>query len=260
MGDLVELLGRRVPVAELLPDDLVAHVLRLLVVGKGNLLLVLRHRDQRARRRHGDRRGGAEDAAPGESPAESVTLWIVTWHAFHGSTHLPRVKSAAMIQRTILLTAVMLLGAGAADSTQQVDFNGVWRLDRDESQVTTGEGLAGLGDSAPENLYISQARNGTVILSSRINGSQPRVYEMNGQTWLPALHGNDTKILVHSNVRGLRMSSEGSGEIDGETVTIVEHLTMGRNGQLLALQTTTTRMFGAETNNLLYRRAGGGGR
>ena len=42
MRNFVELLSGGVPVAQLLPYDLIGHVLRLLIIGKRNLVFVLR--------------------------------------------------------------------------------------------------------------------------------------------------------------------------------------------------------------------------
>lgn len=163
-----------------------------------------------------------------------------------------------MIKRTILSTA-LLFGLATPALAQQVDFNGAWRLDQSASQITTGDGLEGLGSHAPANLYISQQRNRSVIISSRVPGSQPRAYRMGGSTWVPAPRPSTGKFLISSRARGLSMISEGSGEVEGEIVTVREVLTMDPSGSKLTLEVTTTRSWGPETNKLVYIRTGGGG-
>jgi hypothetical protein len=163
-----------------------------------------------------------------------------------------------MIKRTILST-MLLLGLATLVFAQQVDFNGTWRLDERASQITTGDGLEGLGDHAPANLYITQRRNRSLIISSRLPGSQPRAYQMGGSTWVPAPRPSTGKFLMSSRVRGLQMVSEASGEVEGEIVTVREVLTMDRSGGKITLEVTTNRPWGPETNKLVYIRAGGGG-
>ncbi len=163
-----------------------------------------------------------------------------------------------MIKRTIFLTS-LLLGLGTLAFAQRVDFNGNWRLDERASQITTGDGLEGLGDHAPENLYITQKTNGAMLIASRLPGSQPRAYQIGGNTWVPAPRPSTGKFLISSRARGLQMVSEGSGDVEGEMVTVREVLTMDRSGSKITLVVTTTRSWGPETNKLVYNRIGGGG-
>jgi len=161
-----------------------------------------------------------------------------------------------MIKRTILF-AVLLLGLAAVHAAQAPDFNGTWRLNEDDSRITTGEGLSGLGGPAPPMLYITQRRNGAVILSSRIPRSVSRDYLMGGSTWVPAPQPSTAKFLMASRTRGLSMISEASGEVDGEMVQVREVLTMDARGRRITLEVTTTRSWGPETNLLVYDRVGG---
>lgn len=163
-----------------------------------------------------------------------------------------------MIKRTVFST-LLLLGLATLAFAQQVDFNGTWRLDERASQITTGDGLEGLGHHAPQSLYITQRRNGSVLISSRLPGSQPRAYQINGTTWVPAPRPSTGKFAMSSRVRGLSMVSEASGEVEGEMVTVREVLTMDRSGSKITLEVTTNRSWGPETNKLVYTRVGGGG-
>jgi len=163
-----------------------------------------------------------------------------------------------MKRRTLLVTA-LLLAFGTRVDAQLPDFNGVWQLDESASEITTGDGLAGLGTHAPPTLYITQRRDGSIIIASRLTGSEPRAYQIGGDTWVEPPPPGEREFLIRSRVRGLSLVSEGSGEVDGEIVSIREVLTMGRNGSRISLEVTTTRSYGPETNKLVYNRSGGGG-
>ncbi len=161
-----------------------------------------------------------------------------------------------MIRCASLLT-ILLVGLSANAFAQRPDFSGNWELDRNASRITTRAGLAGLGSSAPDHLYIQQTSDETIILASRLPGASARSYEFDGQTWLPAIEGDPTKILMSSRVRGLTLISTGGGRVAGETVRVQEILTMNPNGRTITLRVTTTRPTGTETNTLVYVRAGG---
>ncbi len=163
-----------------------------------------------------------------------------------------------MIKRTIFLTA-LLLGLGTLASVRQVDFNGTWRLDERASQITTDDGLEGLGHHAPQALYITQTRDGELLISSRLPGSTPRAYRMGGSAWVPAPRPGTGRMPISSRIRGLSLVSEASAEVEGEAVSVREVLTMDRSGAKITLEVTTTRSFGPETNKLVYTRVGGGG-
>lgn len=164
-----------------------------------------------------------------------------------------------MSKRTILATALttLALAAAAHAQAQRPDFNGTWRLDKQASRITTGEGLAGLGSPAPEMLYITQRRNGQLILSSRLPGSEPRSYLVGGNTLVPAPRPSTGKFAMSSRFRGLSIVNEATGEVDGETVSVREVLTMDPRGRMITLEVTTTRSWGPETNTLVYNRVGG---
>lgn len=156
------------------------------------------------------------------------------------------------------LFAIILLSLAVPAAAQTPDFNGTWRIDRQASEITTGEGLDGLGDPAPDTLYITQRRNGALVMSSRLPGSQTREYILGGQTWVPAPRPSTGRFLMITRVRGLSMVGEASGEVDGEMVSVREVLTMDARGRRITLEVTTTHSRGSETNKLVYNRVGGG--
>ncbi len=146
--------------------------------------------------------------------------------------------------------------AASAAAAQRPDFSGTWQLDRGASRLDTQYGLAGLGTPAPATLYITQTGGETLILSSRIRGSQSRGYKFDDSVMLPGLEGENEKVLVRSLVRGLSLVTEGGGRVAGEMIHIREVLTIAGTGLLLQLQVTTTIGGETLTNTLVYRRAG----
>jgi len=158
-----------------------------------------------------------------------------------------------MIKRTLLLAALLLVWAGPAHA-QRVDFNGTWRLDMQRSEITTGDGLEGLGESAPETLYIVQSSGGRLVLSSHLPGSTPREYLIGAQSLVPAPRPSTRQVIMKSRTSGLTVTNEGTVEVDGEIVTVKEVLTMHPRGQLITVEVTTTRQWGPETNTLVYNR------
>jgi len=158
----------------------------------------------------------------------------------------------------VLLTAFNTNAFARLDqfSIPKPDFSGSWELVRNESRIETPYGLAGLRNSAPTQLYIQQNSSQTLILTTRHPGAVPRSYQFNGQTWLLAIEGDPTKLLMSSRIRGLSLITTGVGRIAGETVNLQEVLTMGADGRTLTLQVTTTRSSRSETNTLVYKRAG----
>jgi len=81
---------------------------------------------------------------------------------------------------------------------------------------------------------------------------------LNGQTWVPAPRPSTGRFLMTTRVRGLTMTGEASGEVDGEMVSVREVLTMDPRGRRITLEVTTTHSLGSETNKLVYNRVGGG--
>lgn len=159
-------------------------------------------------------------------------------------------RSAAVL---IAVSALALTAAAA----QFPDFSGAWQLDRGASRITTEYGLAGLGTPAPDTLHITQQGRDTLILSSRLRGTQSRGYEFHDSVMLPAIEGEEEKILVNSAVRGLSVISQGGGRVAGEMVRIREVLTIATSGLMLQLEVATTIGGETLTNQLVYRRAGG---
>ena len=160
-----------------------------------------------------------------------------------------------MIPKRASIFTVVLLVATAAAAAQSPNFSGTWRFVPAASEVNSAEGLAGLGGSAPENLYITQARNGALIISSRVNGAQPRNYIIGGDNRLPAPGGEDARITVSSRWQGTDLVNEGSGEVEGSAIIVREVISLSADGRTLRIEATTTVNGSEATNTLVYAKA-----
>jgi hypothetical protein len=157
--------------------------------------------------------------------------------------------------RSLVLILAGLLGAGVAwppiAAAQQPDFSGTWQLDAAASEIAGEHGLAGLGGAAPEFLHITHARNGALILSSRINGAQPRFYVIGGSNALPAPGGEDARMTMATRWVGEALVSSGEGEFEGAPLQVHERMSLDAGGRL-RLEVTTTVEETTRTNVLVY--------
>ncbi len=147
----------------------------------------------------------------------------------------------------------------AADETlplfQQTNFSGYWARDAAASRVETTAALTGLGGGgAPENLLISQARNGTLIISSRHNPSAPRVYQIAGESLVPAPGEQGGMMKVSTRWQGNALLTEGSLETTKGTLRVREMISLAEDGDTLILEATVTTVEGEASNRLVYRR------
>lgn len=137
-------------------------------------------------------------------------------------------------------------------AAQHPDFSGTWQLDAAASTIVAQQGLAGLGAAAPEFLHVTHARNGALILSSRVNGAQPRAYVIGGESELPAPGGEDARIRLTTAWDGAVLVSSGSGELDGLPLTVWEEMSLSADGRRLRLEISTTSGDATVTNVLVY--------
>ncbi len=138
---------------------------------------------------------------------------------------------------------------------QQTDFSGYWAHDAAASRVETSAALAGLGGGgAPENLLISQARNGTLIISSRHNPSAPRVYQIEGESLVPAPGEQGGMMTVSTRWQGSALVTEGSLDTTGGTLRVREMISLADDGDTLVLEATVATVEGEASNRLVYRR------
>jgi hypothetical protein len=169
----------------------------------------------------------------------------------------------------LIVASVFAAGSGAAVAgrissfgaprtappSQGTDFSGYWAHDAAASRVATSEVLAGLGGGGtPENLLISQARNGTLIISSRHNPSAPRVYQIEGESLVPAPGEQGGMMTVSTRWQGGALVTVGSSETTGGTLQVREVIWLADDGDTLVLEATLTTGESDATNHLVYRR------
>ena len=138
---------------------------------------------------------------------------------------------------------------------QETDFSGYWAHDVEASRIETTEALAGLAEAgAPESLFISQARNGVLVISSRHNPSQPRVYRIGGDSMVPAPGEQGGAMAISTGWQAGTLVSEGSVAAGEGKLRIREVLSLSDDGSTLVLEATLTNGADELSNRLVYRR------
>ncbi len=156
---------------------------------------------------------------------------------------------------SVLASCLMVAAAAASPSVQETDFSGYWAHDAAASRVETADALAGLaGGGAPANLFVSQARNGSLVLSSQRNPSQPRGYRIGGESTVPAPGDEGGEMTVVTAWDGTSLVSEGSVDTEAGTLRIRERMSLQDDGGTLILEATVINAAGEATNHLVYRR------
>jgi hypothetical protein len=127
--------------------------------------------------------------------------------------------------------AVVLAFLQATPAPVRPDFSGRWTLDRSRSQ-------------SPESitLEIRQSEAEIRIASTRNGVSSERVYPVEVEVKPPASGGrSDTVAVTSARPRafwdGVKLVTEGSGNIQGQTVSIKETLTLNDTGTEMTVET-----------------------
>ena len=138
------------------------------------------------------------------------------------------------------------------------NFSGIWQLDRDASQVGTTAALAGLGDGgAPLMLFVTQATNGTLLLSSEDNPTQARAYAIGGESPVPifADDGEPNTMTIASRWEDGRLVNEGRHQRGVTVIDVREVISLGPDGQTLIIEVMIDGLPSQGTSRLLYRRS-----
>ena len=154
--------------------------------------------------------------------------------------------------RAALCGAAVLLAVRVASAPAQApDLSGTWKLDPSRSRIGAAT-LAGLVKAgAPDMLYITHAANGTVIVESRINESQSRIYDPGRQTTTPVVPSGS--ITMMSKWDGPRLVSEGRLEsASGASASVREILALDADGRTLTIDVTTTVVDEMSASTLIY--------
>ncbi|HJO03495.1 MAG TPA: PQQ-binding-like beta-propeller repeat protein [Acidobacteriota bacterium] len=146
--------------------------------------------------------------------------------------------------------------APAADT--HPDLSGIWELDRDGSHIGTPAALAGLGDGgAPRVLFVTQAVNGTLLLSSEDNPTQARAYAIGGESPVPILadDGEPNTMTIASRWEDGQLVSEGRHQRGVTVIDVREVMSLSDDMQTLTVQVTIEGLPAAGTSRLVYRRS-----
>ena len=166
-------------------------------------------------------------------------------------------RTSWVLVTVMVINAALVIGEARAGASlfQETDFSGYWALDTEASSVETAETLAGLaGGGAPENIFVSQARNGTLVISSQHNPSQPRVYSIDDDSLVPAPGEQGGSMQVTTRWQDRALVSEGSVVSDADTLRVREVLSLSDDGDTLMLEATIASAAGEVSNRLVYRR------
>ena len=158
------------------------------------------------------------------------------------------------------LVAILALLAAATGAAQPAtpDLTGTWRFDKGTSNFelapyTTLSGSA----SAPTMLYVTQARNGTIIVGSNMNTSHARAYRPDAEGVTPLASG---ELRLRSRWEGSSLVAEGTDT--SSQVKVRETLTLEDAGNRLVVEITHTEpppAAGGESQvrsaTLVYRRS-----
>jgi len=127
------------------------------------------------------------------------------------------------------ISAAQKPGAAAPPRPPVSDFAGSWKLDGIEGDATFN-GLAAAG--APPWLFVTQPRNGTLVVESPVNTSHTRFYRPGKPTTTDIANGT---ITMTTSWVGKSLVAEGSAKGSGGAVTAVKE-TLSRDGETLVIQ------------------------
>lgn len=158
------------------------------------------------------------------------------------------MRRAARRGATVLATVLVVPALAQAP-----DFSGTWKLDASRSRIGAAT-LAGLIKAGPPDvLYITHAANGTLIIESRINESQSRMYTPGVWTTTPVVPSGS--IIMISKWDGHTLVSEGRQEsMSGPATSVKEVLVLSPDGKMLTIDVSTTGPDDKSTSTLIYTR------
>jgi hypothetical protein len=150
----------------------------------------------------------------------------------------------------------MSLDAAVALAQAPPDLSGTWRLDPSRSRISETSGFAGLAKAgAPETLYITQPRNGTLVVESSMNESHARLYRPGGTTSTPVTIGQTGSITLLSHWDGRSLVSDGTREFTASPAARVkEVLSASADGRTLTVEITTSTAGADSSSTLVYSR------
>ena len=144
------------------------------------------------------------------------------------------------------VVTVTVIVAAVPGSAQPPDFSGMWTLDQAASDFTEPGFSGGRGGPDVERLFITHAKNGTVVIGAETNASKAWSYTPGRELSIPV--GRDTTMMVVSRWEDNRLVAEGR---QGDMV-MHEVMSLSPNGDVLTILATTTTAEGETINRLVY--------
>lgn len=153
----------------------------------------------------------------------------------------------------LALALLPSLALGAAAWAQTVDLSGTWKLDREASALDPALPYGGLGGNVgtPTMLYVTQARNGTVIVGSNTNTSRARTYRPGGESQAPA-PGGSGELLLSSRWDERTLVARGTDPSTRRT--LVEKLALSEDGERLTVQIAVGGPDGQNATTMVFER------
>ncbi len=146
----------------------------------------------------------------------------------------------------------------ATSASIHPDLSGIWELDRAASEIGTTAALAGLGDAgAPLVLFVTQAANGTLLLSSQDNPTQARAYAIGGESPVPILadDGEPNTMTIASRWDGGELVNEGTHQRGVTVIQVREVMTLSDDTQVMTIEVRIEGLPSQGASRLVYRRS-----
>lgn len=155
------------------------------------------------------------------------------------------------IPRGIVSFAIVAIIAIVAEA-QVPDLSGTWKLNEGASKADPAVTFAGLGGHSviPVTLYVTHAKNGTVIIGSNMNTSHARTYKPGGESLAPLGSGEVTTV---SRWDGGTLVAEGQDA--SAKLGLRETLTLSADGNSLVVAITLTTATEEHTSRLVYTKS-----
>ena len=149
---------------------------------------------------------------------------------------------------SLIIAALTAMALGA----QTPNISGTWKLNESASAADPGVVFSALGGNAgiPMTLYVTQAKNGTVIIGSDMNTSHARTYIPGAMSSTPIGTG---AVTVDSQWDGATLVAEG--EDTASSSLIREELTLSTDGNTLTVTITVTKEGVESSSTLVYEKA-----
>ena len=149
------------------------------------------------------------------------------------------VWTASIVFVSLALTATSIFA-------QEPNFSGMWTLNREASEFEPPAFSGGRGGGNVGRLFITHAKNGTVVIGAETNASKAWSYTPGRELSIPV--GRDTTMMAASRWEGAQLVAEGrQGDME-----MYEVMSLSPAGDVLTIQVTTTTPEGQTVNRLVY--------